>query len=266
VVEAPVATFAYSPVPAIENIPVVFDATTPKGGYTASFTWDFGDGNVTTTADPVIAHAYASHGTYNVTLTVIGLEGLADSTWELVEVWRDDMAIIDVVSDRTWVFQGFSVNLNVTILNRGDFPENVAVTLYYNITANKIIGTQNISIPTGENRTLSFVWDTTSVPYCYNYTITAVATIPLDNNPADNTLACGPINVRIMGDINGDGKVDGRDIILVARAFASCGPEYEYASSPPSPGWNLDCDINGDNKVDSRDLVLIARHFGETYQ
>jgi thermitase len=266
VVEAPVATFAYSPVPAIENIPVVFDATTPNGGYIASFTWDFGDGNVTTTADPVIAHAYASHGTYNVTLTVIGLEGLTDSTWELVEVWRDDMAIIDVVSDRTWVFQGFSVNLNVTILNRGDFPENVAVTLYYNITANKIIGTQNISIPTGENRTLSFVWDTTSVPYCYNYTITAVATIPLDNNPADNTLACGPINVRIMGDINGDGKVDGRDIILVAWAFASCGPEYEYASSPPSPGWNLDCDINGDNKVDGRDLVLIARNFGKTYQ
>jgi thermitase len=265
IVEAPVATFAYSPVPAIENIPVTFDASnsTPNGGYIASFTWDFGDGNVTTTTDPVIAHAYDSHGTYNVTLTVMDSEGLIDSTWQLVEVWRHDVAITDVVSDRTWVFQGFSVSLNVTILNRGDFPENLAVTLYYNITVNKIIGTQNITIPTGENRTLSFVWDTPSVPYCHNYTITAVATIPLDSNPADNALACGPINVRIMGDINGDGKVDGKDLGATAQAFASYAPNFLYAASPAHPRWNPDADLNLDNKIDGKDLGTIAENFGK---
>ena len=162
-----------------------------------------------------------------------------------------------------WVFQGLPVYVNVTVLNKGDFDENVTVTLYYNITANSIIGTQNVTLSPGRNETVAFVWDTTGVPYCQNYTLTAVATIPLDNNPADNTQAFGPIDVRIMGDINGDGKVDGIDIVLVARAFASYGPDYEYAGSAPSLGWNLDCDINGDNKVDGIDIVRVARNFGK---
>jgi hypothetical protein len=190
-------------------------------------------------------------------------EGLTNSTWQLVEVWRHDVAITDVVSDRTWVFQGFSVNLNVTILNRGDFPENVTVTLCYNITVNEIISTQNITIPPGENRTLSFVWDTPSVPYCHNYTITAVATMPLDSNPEDNALACGPINVRIMGDINGDGKVDGKDLGTTAQAFASYAPNFLYAGSPPHPRWNPDADLNLDNKIDGKDLGTIAGNFGK---
>jgi parallel beta-helix repeat protein len=162
-----------------------------------------------------------------------------------------------------WVFQGLPVYVNVTVLNKGDFAENVNLTLYYNMTANEIIGTQNITIPVGEGETASFVWDTTGVPYFQNYTITAVATIPLDINPADNTLACGPINVRIMGDINGDGKIDGRDIATVAKSFGSCGPNFLYQGSAPSPTWNLDADLNGDNKIDGKDIVLLAKNFGK---
>jgi parallel beta-helix repeat protein len=193
--------------------------------------------------------------------------------WAGVQPWAGDVAVTNVtvvvphcssnVGNGLWVFQGLPVYVNVTVLNKGYFDENVTVTLYYNITANQIIGAQNVTLSRGQNETVAFLWDTTGVPYCQNYTITAVATIPLDNNPADNTLAIGPMTVRIMGDINADGKVDGRDIILVARAFTSYGPDYECAGSAPSPGWNLDCDINGDNKVDGRDLILVARNFGK---
>jgi hypothetical protein len=167
------------------------------------------------------------------------------------------------VGNDIWVFQGRPVYVNITVSNHGDFDENVNVTLYYNITTDEIVGTQNITIPTGENLTLSFVWDTMSIPYCSNYTITAFATIPLDNNPADNSIFCGPINVRIMGDINGDGKIDGKDIALVALSFGSCGPNYLCPGSAPSPKWNLDADTNGDNKVDGKDLVLVALNFGK---
>ncbi len=255
--KAPVATFTYSPVPAIENSPVIFDASssTPNGGYITSFTWDFGDGNVTTTADPLIAHAYASRGTYNVTLTVGDSEGLTNGTWQIVEVRRRDVAIIDVVSDRTWVYQGFSAHLNVTILNKGEFPENVTVTLYYNITTNKIAGTQNVALLIGENKTLLFVWNTTGVPYCHNYTLTAVATIPADSNPADNTLSDGKIKVRILGDINGDGKVRVDDILAVANGFGS---------SPGDPKWNPDVDINGDGRIRVDDVLAVALNFGKT--
>jgi hypothetical protein len=158
------------------------------------------------------------------------------------------------VGNGLWVFQGLPVYVNFTVLNKGDFDENVTVTLYYNMTANQIIGAQNVTLSPGQNETVAFVWDTTDVPYCQNYTITAVATIPLDNNPADNTLSIGPITVRIMGDINGDGKVDGKDIATAAKAFGTI---------PGDPRWNLDCDINGDGKVDGKDIVLVARNFGK---
>ena len=151
----------------------------------------------------------------------------------------------------------------VTILNAGNFDESVNVALYYNTTGNETIGTQDTTIHAGGNLTFLFVWDTKNVPYCLNYTVTANATIPIDVSPADNILAAGPITVRIMGDINGDGKVDGKDIRLVAKSFGSFGPNFLYPGSPPSPRWNLDCDINGDNKVDGQDITLVARNLGK---
>jgi PKD repeat protein len=255
-VKLPVASFTYSPMPAVANYSTTFNASgsTPDGGSIVNYTWNFDDGNVTSTSIHVITHVYALYGTYNVTLTVEDSEGLTNSTSQSVMVLRHDVAVIDVVSDRTWVYQGHSANVNVTVLNKGDFPETVNVTLYYNITASQTVGTQNISMPPGENQTISFPWDTTSVEYCHNYTLTAVASIAfLDNNPADNTLSDGNIKVRIMGDINGDGKVDGKDITLAALAFGTV---------PGDARWNLDFDINQDGKIDGRDLTLIALRFG----
>jgi len=182
-----------------------------------------------------------------------------------------DVAVTDIVITvrhckwglgGTWIFQGRQANISVTVVNRGDFPENVSTTLYYNITANRIIGTQNTTLLIGESKTLLFVWDTANVPYCHNYTIAAVATIPADYTPVDNTRYDGNIKVRILGDLNGDGWVDGADIALAAWSFGSVGPDYLYPGSPPSPRWNLDCDINEDLKIDGKDLVLIALNFG----
>jgi hypothetical protein len=182
-----------------------------------------------------------------------------------------DVAVTDIVITvrhckwglgGTWIFQGRQANISVTVINRGDFPEDVSTTLYYNITANKIIGTQIVTLPIGENKTLLFVWNTANVPYCHNYTITAVATIPADYTPVDNTRYDGNIKVRILGDLDGDGKVDGKDLGLAAAAFASYGPDFLYPGSPPHPRWNLDCDIHEDNKVDGKDLGMIAFNFG----
>jgi hypothetical protein len=95
------------------------------------------------------------------------------------------------------------------------------------------------------------VWNTTGVP-CINYTLTAVATIPTGSN----TLSNGTISVRLMGDVNGDGFVNMKDIALVARAFGS---------HPGSPNWNPACDLNGDGVVNMKDIALVARNFGQHY-
>jgi len=166
-----------------------------------------------------------------------------------------DVAVTNVVQDRTWVYQGQAANINVTVKNNGGFAETVNVTLYYNMTAGKIVGTQSITLLVGESKTLLFVWNTAGVPYCHNYTLTAVATIPADYTPADNTLDNVYIKVRIMGDINGDGKVDIIPVDIVAQAFGSY---------PGHPEWNPEADLNRDGKVDIIDLAMVASNFGKT--
>lgn len=165
----------------------------------------------------------------------------------------NDVAVTNVAADRTWVYQGFIANINVTVLNKGDSDENVTVTLYCNITANQIIGAQNVTLSPGQNQTLDFWWDTTSVPYCHNYTMTAVAAIPSDDNLTDNTLGGGPVRVRILGDMNGDGKVDILDSVEFANYFGLHKGDAR---------WNADADMNRDGIMNVLDAILIAEHFG----
>jgi parallel beta-helix repeat protein len=198
-----------------------------------------------------------ARGTYTikaVASTVPEETDIEDNTYTdgTVEILWHDVAIIDVTLDNTWVYQGHSININVTVTNEGDFPETVTVTLYYNITANQIIGIQTINLNIGESQTLIFVWDTTGVEYCHNYTITAVAEITFDNDPSDNILADGKIKVRIIGDINGDGVVDMKDIYGVALAFGSY---------PGHRRWNPDADLNQDGKVDIKDIYATVLNY-----
>jgi hypothetical protein len=84
----------------------------------------------------------------------------------------------------------------------------------------------------------------------------------------DGTLfaGSGTIDVRMPGDINVDGRVDGRDLALAARAFGSYDSDILCPGSPPHPNWNAAADENEDGKIDAYDLGLIARNFGKTYE
>ena len=79
------ADFAYSP-PFPEMFEdVTFDASSSNGTI-AEFLWDFGDGNVTSTGDPVVAHQFADFGTFNVSLTVTDVGGGNDTMWQLIKI------------------------------------------------------------------------------------------------------------------------------------------------------------------------------------
>jgi len=140
----------------------------------------------------------------------------------VVSLLAHDVVVVDVTPYTHWVYQGLSANISVEVENKRSVAENVTVTLYYNITAHQTIGLLNTSVLPEENQTVTFTWNTKGVLYCHNYTITAVASIPIDSNLSDNTLSDGGIKVRLLGDVNGDRKVDGKDIVKIAIDFGLC--------------------------------------------
>jgi hypothetical protein len=96
-----------------------------------------------------------------------------------------DVAVIDVFSLYPQVDQGDVDPINVTVENQGNQIETVDVYAFYD--GNQTAPKQNITLNPGEVQTLTFDWNTTGVPLGI-YTISANATIPVDDDPEDNTL------------------------------------------------------------------------------
>jgi len=86
--QPPVATFSFSPfVPTPDDV-VAFDASPSYDldGTIANYTWDFGDGNITTVAIPTITHVFSTDGIYAVNLTVTDNDGLTDWIVHMITV------------------------------------------------------------------------------------------------------------------------------------------------------------------------------------
>jgi PKD repeat protein len=75
---------------------IILDASgsTSPGGSIASYQWNFGDNNITSTTSPVINHAYSLPNTYTVTLTVTSDKGLTDSCSSSVKVQSASIPVV----------------------------------------------------------------------------------------------------------------------------------------------------------------------------
>ena len=61
----------------------------------------------------------------------------------------------------------------------------------------------------------------------------------------------------LPGDVNNDGKVDGKDIARIAKA---------YGSYPGHPYWNPRADLNEDAIINDLDINIAAANFGKTWK
>ena len=59
----------------------------------------------------------------------------------------------------------------------------------------------------------------------------------------------------VYGDVNGDGKINGRDAIKLAKYLAAYDEDKGESSVAVSPG----ADVNGDGKINGRDLVKLRK-------
>jgi len=252
----PAAKFYYYPANPSPGEIVTFNASSsnPNEGYITSYTWNFGDGNTTSTSSPLITHIYSQEGTYNVTLTVLDSEGLTDTTWETITVSvqvTHDIAVISIVVSSHSVYYGSKVSVNVTVENQGGSMEMFNLTVYANAT---IIYVEEFNLSAGENATLSLLWDTSECEMNKNYTIAAYADIVNGEvDVEDNSLVDGTVWVKMPGDIDGNGKVDYKDLFTLAAS---------YGTKVGDDGFNASCDFNNDGKVDYKDLFTLAANYG----
>lgn len=233
----------------IGSIPVV--NLPSNGNTTVVFHWDttgVAEGNYTISAEATtVPFEYDTTNNY-----------LSDGKVQIFTAIRD-VAITDVTASRSWVYPGVSVNITVTAKNLGDVLASFDIKVYYdtNLLATRSI----VDLPSDTEAIEVFTWVTLGLTPCNNYTISAEATIvPYEFNTTNNVFIDGYVKIRHVGDINGDGKVDMKDIALVAAAFGTV---------PGHPRWNPDADITGptilvpDNKIDMRDVSLVAKNFGQ---
>ncbi len=75
------------------------------------------------------------------------------------------------------------------------------------------------------------------------------------NNETNNVLIQDNVPVTVMGDVNGDGRVDILDAVIVSLA---------WDSTSTTPQWNIRADVNHDGVVEVLDAVRLGLYWGET--
>jgi len=171
-----------------------------------------------------------------------------------------DVAIINVATSKSncspieTVGEGYNLSIYTTVENQGNVSETFNVTAYANMAA---IEKLQITLGPGENKTITFKWDTTGVSYG-NYAISATAeTLPFESETADNTLVGDCVLITIAGDVDGDKDVDIYDVVRMSGAYGILKPDLRYDS-------NSDWDDDGD--IDIYDIVIAADNYHNSWQ
>jgi len=178
------------------------------------------------------------------------VESLSTDMWLTI---KHDVAVTNVTAcyGATIIHGGQICYINVTVANPSYYTETFNTTAYWNSTA---IQTIEFTLPSGASNTTCFNWNTTGLTEYLNYTIWAYAhPVAGETNLGDNTFIYGDVLLVHTGDVNGDHKVNVKDIFAVAKAF---GSEY------PKPPYNPNLDINNDGKINVKDIFATAKNFG----
>jgi parallel beta-helix repeat protein len=197
-----------------------------------------------------------------------GSDGIGDSpyiidvnnvdNYPLISPLIHDIGITDVSASKTIVGQGLAMNVSVQVVNYGVQTETFSVTLNVSST---IINTWTKTLSPQTSELLNYTWTTSGISKG-NYTISAYAPpVSGETLTADNNFTGGWVIVSLIGDLTGstpfvpDGKVDIRDIAVVAKCFGSV---------PGASNWNANCDLNNDGKIDIKDIAMVAKHYGQS--
>jgi hypothetical protein len=166
------------------------------------------------------------------------------------------VAVTNVTTDIQVAYQGWNVLVNVTVKNKGNMTETVNVHFYYDDTLGGT--TTATSLISDEERVVQMVWNTATVvpSVSHNYTIFGtVDPAPYQTDLSDINFTDGTVNIRVMGDVNGDGVVNMKDIAQLVQVFHTF---------PGKPGWNPLFDLDRNGITDMRDIAICVMNFGKS--
>jgi len=162
-----------------------------------------------------------------------------------------DIGLAKGKTTKTVISQGNDLNITIIMINYGLTTETFNAAANFDTT--QLVQTQ-ITLTSRNSTSLSFTLNTTDFTKG-NHTITAYAdAVQNETDTTDNTLNSW-IVITFLGDVNGDGRADMKDIAYVAKRFGS---------NPSSPLWDSNADMNDDDRVDMKDIAAVARNFGKT--
>jgi len=236
--------------------------TTPKG-YPAVIAWKT-ESKTVTISWWTAGWAVGDH-TISANATIIGAadgdpcdNARIDGKIKLVD---HDVGVVSIVAAKPYA--GFPVYITITIKNKGNYKENITVTVYFDNATHQLSTTYKITNlevgMTHTNSSISFGSEPTCGLIWHAFiTVNATITTPLvtdqdlsDNERSDNLI----VSVRIAGDINGSGKVTWEDLGLLGMA---------YGSKPGDPNWNPEADFNASGKVTWEDLGILGLNYGKS--
>lgn len=113
-------------------------------------------------------------------------------------VLAHDVAVTNVVPSATSVLENSTVDINVTVANKGNFTESFAV----GVTANGVSVAPNqtaTNLASGASITLIFAWNTTGFTLGGYNVVGLAGPVTSETNTADNTRSGGTVQIVVPG-------------------------------------------------------------------
>jgi hypothetical protein len=154
--------------------------------------------------------------------------------------------------------QSANTTVAVTVVNYGDYGENVKATVSVSNTTSISLGNQIQPVAPGLSWSFSFSWNTTNAkPGRYNILASVISTNSTETpgNQGDNTiLVKNSIHLLPWGDVDQNGDVVLGDVSVFF---------YDFGFTPSTPSrWNPFCDINNNGIIDIIDVGVAVKNFG----
>jgi len=159
---------------------------------------------------------------------------------------------VALTPNKTLVGEGCPLRLNVFVRNTGYHTETFTVKVYANAT----FAASNVFMVLSESSAIcTLIWNASGFAKG-NYQISVVAdAVAYETDMTDNNCSDGVVFVTIAGDVNGDRKVDGKDVAVLAKGYNSLEGQPKYVAN---------ADITDDGKIDGKDIAILSKNYGKT--